>query len=430
MPGLRQRVGQWVVAGTERLLRWGLAGRLDAAPRPPAVAGLEARTDELNAAAERYFAGRTDREYQLGKPFTDPLELPQYLFNAGTLLHWLRAGPGDTVAEIGAGACWLSHFLNLYGCRTLAIDVSETALALGRERFERDPRTRRELDPAFLTYDGHRLPIDDGGCDRIVLHDAFHHLPNARELLSEMARVLKPGGIVAMSEPGRFHSQSDSARAEVAETGVLENDVVVEELAAEALARGFTRATVVPLALRTPFEIEAQRFPAFLRGERMIEHWRAVTAELLAHHYLLLYKGEPRPTTRRPGRLEAALRFLSPLPAEIAAGGRVAVRLEAWNQGDTRWLASTTGQAGWTRLGIHLEALDAPAQSDFDWQRADLPADLEPGERTELAFELAPLPGPGRYRLVFDLVAEHVTWFAERGSRPLSAEITVRTPEG
>ena len=164
---------------------------------------LVAKTDEYNLAAERYYADRDDGEYQIGKPFSDPFELPQYLFNAGILIHAMKVGPGDTVAEIGAGACWLSHFLNLYGCRTLAMDVSGTALEQGRERFRRDPRTRWNLEPQFLTYDGHALPASDQSCERIVLHDAYHHLPNQAELLTEMARILRPGGIVAMSEPSR-----------------------------------------------------------------------------------------------------------------------------------------------------------------------------------------------------------------------------------
>ena len=49
-----------------------------------------------------------------------------------------RIQPGDTVVEIGAGTCWLSHFLNRYGCRTVSVDVSRTALYMEKQLFERD----------------------------------------------------------------------------------------------------------------------------------------------------------------------------------------------------------------------------------------------------------------------------------------------------
>jgi ubiquinone/menaquinone biosynthesis C-methylase UbiE len=60
----------------------------------------------------------------------------------------------------------------------------------------------------FLPYDGQTLPVADASVDRIVLYDAFHHIPNQERLLREMRRVLRPDGIVAMSEPGRGHSTS------------------------------------------------------------------------------------------------------------------------------------------------------------------------------------------------------------------------------
>jgi len=60
---------------------------------------------------------------------------------------------------------------------------------LGRTLFERDPQTNWSLDPAFLAYDGQTLPVADATVDRIVLYDAFHHIPNQEHLLREMRRV-------------------------------------------------------------------------------------------------------------------------------------------------------------------------------------------------------------------------------------------------
>ncbi len=129
------------------------------------------RTDTFNLAAERYFADFADTPWLLHKPFNLP-EYSRYLFNLGVLFHWGRVAPGDTVADFGAGTCWVSHFLNLYGCRTIAIDVSATALGLGRELFQSHRWTRWDLDPRFLTYDGYSIPLEDAACDHVVVHDA------------------------------------------------------------------------------------------------------------------------------------------------------------------------------------------------------------------------------------------------------------------
>ena len=116
--------------------------------------GLAERTTTYNEAAERYYAEYADPRFLLDKPFSDAQQFGRYLVNTGTLIAGAKLRPGDTVVEFGAGTCWLSHFLNRFGCRTIALDVSGTALTLGRQLFESDPRTNWSLDPRFVPYDG------------------------------------------------------------------------------------------------------------------------------------------------------------------------------------------------------------------------------------------------------------------------------------
>ena len=163
-PGLRRAA----YAAWEPVLRFALLPfRL---PSPPGRAvenpRVVARTDAYNEAAERYFAEHPEPSWLLAKPFSDTGQFARHLVAAGVLIAGARLRPGDTVVEIGAGSCWLSHLLNRYGCRTIAVDVSPTALALGRQLFERDSWTNWSLEPRFLPYDGRRLPLDDGSCDR------------------------------------------------------------------------------------------------------------------------------------------------------------------------------------------------------------------------------------------------------------------------
>ena len=218
---------------------------------------LTTRTDAYNAAAERYFARFETPSFLLDKPFSEPAALPKHLIDAGVLIAALRVAPGDLVLELGAGSCWLSHMLNRYGCPTVSIDVSPTVVDLGRQLFQADSRTNWDLAPRFLAYDGHRLPVDDRSCNRIVVNDAFHHVPNQRELLNEMLRVLRDDGIVAMSEPGRGHAGAAHSVHEAREFGVLENELVIEDLAALARACGFDDVKVIASSPHVPMEIDA-----------------------------------------------------------------------------------------------------------------------------------------------------------------------------
>jgi SAM-dependent methyltransferase len=397
--------------------------------RPRGVArdapDLVARTDELNRLAEEYFAVSDAREFILGKPFTDDAAFPRHLISLGVLLQGLRLTRGDVVVEFGAGACWVSHFLNRFGCKTISIDVSTTALDLGRELFKRDPATNWGVGPEFVTYDGHRLPLADGSCTKVIIFDAFHHVPNQREILTELHRILTPDGVVAMSEPGLGHASTEASRREVARYGVLENELVVEDVAALAIACGFQAAHLMVASPDAPWEIPAVDLGPFIQGKGFTRFWEHHSDALLASHYLLLYKGDPRPTTRQPKAVGARIQ-LRPGKGVLrtSAGRPTPLTLVLTNIADTRWLAGEG--PGWTRLGAHLHrGTDPPQLVDFDWLRVSLPRDVDQHERVSVQVELPAIREPGTYRITFDLVIEGVAWFGDRGSRTTACILEV-----
>jgi SAM-dependent methyltransferase len=385
------------------------------------AAAVAHQVDAFNQAAEVYYACHADARGLLDKPFSEPAALARRLIDAGVLIEALRLEPGDVVLDLGAGACWFSHLLNRFGCPTVAVDVSPTALALGRQLFEQDPKTNWALNPQFLAYDGRSIPAADGTIDRIVLVDAYHHLPNPVPLLREMRRVLRPDGIVAMSEPGRGHAASAPSVAEAAATGVLENELVLEDIAERALESGFTAARVV-LSAGAPFvEIDASQLRAFMGGRGFSRYWKNLCAALDSHHFILLFAGGAEPTTKRPKQLRAMMRQIGGRqPGEIV--------LDIRNGGDTLWLAAANAP-GWTRIGAHLYS-DGSSRAlvDFDWLRIALPRDVAPDERVEVASALPAIDRPGDYVIVFDLVIEGVDWFANRGSPTLEVPLRVQTP--
>ena len=123
----------------------------------------------LNHAAEAQFHTlATDHlAYLLNKPLNGLIEPPILLYRFSVLLAGLDLGL-HTVLDFGAGSCWVSSMLNRMGCRTIAMDVSRTALRCGRRMFELDKRHRLELEPQFIVYDGWTFPMQDNTIDRIV----------------------------------------------------------------------------------------------------------------------------------------------------------------------------------------------------------------------------------------------------------------------
>jgi len=419
------------VTGVEnRILRAIVGRRLEVPEVSPThdAREVERRTDELNVAAEQYFVDIDNPEFLIQKPYSEPVHFPRYLFNLGVMVQKGHIAPGHRVLELGAGTAWVSHFLNRFGCYTIAMDVSSTALGLAEEVFRRDTATRWDLEPRFLTYDGHRIPLDDGSCDRIVIHDAFHHIPNQEEILSEMERVLAFGGIVAMTEPGRAHSESETSQREMSQFGVLENDIVVEELAELARAAGFTSTTILPIALQATPEVPAEKLADFVRGEGLADWWREMGASLFDQHFIFLHKGPYVPDSRSPSTLRAQI---EPLfdgdPLRVAVGESVTLGFKLRNVGDTRWLPSDAGRPGAVCFAAYpVQAGEgAGGRVNRDWKWSVIPDRVEPNDTVTLELELPPFEAPGEHLLVFDLVADGVAWFEDTGSRALRLPVVV-----
>ena len=386
---------------------------------------MAARADEYNRAAEEYFSRCDTPSFLLNKPFSEPAALPKHLIDVGVLVNASRIAPGDTVLEFGAGSCWLSHMLNRYGCPTISVDVSATAIEMGQQMFRGDPHTNWTLGPRFLAYDGHRLPIDDESCDCIVIKDAFHHVPNQREVMHEMWRVLRADGVVAMSEPGRGHGHTHQSAREMRDWGVLENELTLENLATLARESGFKDVRVVATSPLVHWEIDARDLAGFMGGKGFASYWKTFCAALEQHHYIVALKGVDRTTTRRPRRLEAEITS-SCSTVTVAAGRPIQLAIEILNKGDTIWLGGDQPTGGWTRIGAHLYRLGRVRELvDFDWWRGHLPAEVPPGHRVMLTPAVPAIDVSGHYAMEFDLVIEGVEWFAGRGSNVLALEVLV-----
>jgi SAM-dependent methyltransferase len=50
-------------------------------------------------------------------------------------------------------------------------------------------------------FDGTTLPFDDGSCDVVLCTQALEHSPAPEALLAEIARVTRPGGVLALTAP-------------------------------------------------------------------------------------------------------------------------------------------------------------------------------------------------------------------------------------
>jgi SAM-dependent methyltransferase len=141
----------------------------------------------MSSLGERY--EEHHREHRAGGDFLFVVErIP--LFQAAI-------GRGRRVLDLGCRSGALTrHFLD--GNRVVGVDVDRAALAkaeaLGIETVVADVE-----EP---------LPFPDSSFDAVVAGELFEHLRFPRDLVSEILRVLRPGGVLAGSVPNAFNVQN------------------------------------------------------------------------------------------------------------------------------------------------------------------------------------------------------------------------------
>jgi SAM-dependent methyltransferase len=402
---------------------------------------LLARTEEFNRNADAYWKaiGRQDggRNHVLNRPFSGPTAAVD-VYRLGLLMEELRLGPGLDVLDFGAGTCWLSSCLNRMGCRTVAVDVSQAALDLGRQLFALDRRHHEDLSPRFLSYDGHTLPLMDDSVDRIACFDAFHHVPNQDELLREMYRVLRPGGRAVMAEPGEGHSHAGSSAFDESAFEVLENDFDILDVERRARRAGFSDVRLKPYLDPTVDTISASAYVGIggLRSALKMSTLRAGlgVSEALRNSFrtcaiVVLTKGTEMRDSRCPGLLRARMRLVAPsAPLRGYCGTAVQARMRLKNVGDTLWRHEADPAGGTVLLGSHL--LDSAGHPlHLEYLRVPLPHDVGPGREVEVVMAVPLPPKPGQFTLRIDPVDENVIWFSQAGSTPLDVALEAVQPE-
>ena len=377
----------------------------------------ETSLEELNRLAEEYFAREKNWTYYLSKPFGSIDEAPQLLINFAVTLQGLSLFQGASVLEFGAGTCWASHYLTQLGCRVTAVDVSPTALMIGQELYRRHPVFGSQPEPVFQVFDGRKLDFPDQSFDRILCLDAFHHVPNPREVMFEFGRVLKNGGIAAFAEPGPNHSQSPQSQYEMRTFKVVENDVDMTSIWRDALDAGFTDVKLVVFNV-PPVHLGFAEFEEFLKGGPTRKRYANGVADYLKNQRtFFLYKGTTEaPDSRFREALHAKLSIQSP-SVEANAGEPIKVLATVMNDSQAIWLPRSVG-AGAVQLGCHVYDSEGNIyHHSFHWEALtpDEGRRILPGETLEIEVTLPPLP-KGEYILEFDMVSYHVSWFSKNGS--------------
>lgn len=96
------------------------------------------------------------------------------------------------VADVGCGAGALWGVLK---------DRFSACIGLDAVRYAALPA---DIDFRTIDLDAGRLTLDDGSVDAAVAVEVIEHLENPRAFVRELARIVRPGGVVVVSTPNQL----------------------------------------------------------------------------------------------------------------------------------------------------------------------------------------------------------------------------------
>ncbi|HEX8085378.1 MAG TPA: methyltransferase domain-containing protein [Solirubrobacteraceae bacterium] len=160
----------------------------------------------------------------------------------GLVLDALDPQPGDRVVDVGCGpGFYVADVLDRVGPEgaVTGIDVADAMLALAARRVDGRPGATVERGEATS------IPLPDASVDRAVSVQVFEYLPDIAAGLSELRRVVRPGGRVVLWDIDwstlSWHSGDDARmeRMQAAWDRHLVHPVLPRTLGASLRAAGF-----------------------------------------------------------------------------------------------------------------------------------------------------------------------------------------------
>ena len=158
-------------------------------------------------AAEIEFSRRVEAWYERqGVSRGDPL-----------FRHWVTTGAHDTfvagqrvarelaesldlqgrrVLDVGCGFGGALVALGRAGARCTGLEYAEASLEICRERL-----ALHEASATLVRGDAFAMPFPDRHFDAVVCMEVLEHVPRRRAFIAELARVLRPGGVLYLSFP-------------------------------------------------------------------------------------------------------------------------------------------------------------------------------------------------------------------------------------
>ena len=163
-----------------------------------------------------------------------------------TALAALR--PGETVLDLGSGGgfdCFIAGKKVGAGGRVIGIDMTPDMITKARRNTAVYTEQTGLANVEFRLGEIEHLPVPDASVDVVISNCVLNLSPDKAQVWREIARVLKPGGRVAVSDLALLRPLPEAIRADVeALVGCVAGAVLISETERQMLDAGLAAITL------------------------------------------------------------------------------------------------------------------------------------------------------------------------------------------
>lgn len=203
-----------------------------------ATSGLSTNDRGVRAVAEAFGYSQTELD-------SIPAESNMGL-SCGNPTAFASLKPGETVVDLGSGG-GLDVFLAAKQVgergKAIGIDMTPEMVELAERNAEKLGDSAKNVEFHLASIDD--MPLPDASVDCIISNCVVNLAPDKSKVFAEMARVLKPGGRVAISDIALKKALPDALAENImAYVGCIAGAIEVSEYTTGLLAAGFTSVDV------------------------------------------------------------------------------------------------------------------------------------------------------------------------------------------